>query len=285
MIKLQTNISLLSSSIGIGFGDCITLLGSCFSDNIGSRMRAAGYDVHINPFGTLYNPESVANAVSLLDSDSFFTLDDCVGMGAGAGLVCSFQHHTSFARCTAEDFLENANESLKLARQDWKRSNKVIITLGTSWCFRHLERGVIVSNCLKRPASEYSRELISLDRSSALLKRMVDDHPDKQFIFTVSPIRHLSDGANANQISKSLLLLAENSVIEPGRAEYFPAYEIMMDELRDYRFYAEDMVHPSPLAVSYIWDRFCDFAVPDGDRQRITDNEKLYKRSQHINMH
>lgn len=248
-------------------------------------MRAAGYDVHINPFGTLYNPESVANAVSLLDSDSFFTLDDCVGMGAGAGLVCSFQHHTSFARCAAEDFLENANESLKLARQDWKRSNKVIITLGTSWCFRHLERGVIVSNCLKRPASEYSRELISLDRSSALLKRMVNDHPDKQFIFTVSPIRHLSDGANANQISKSLLLLAENSVIEPGRAEYFPAYEIMMDELRDYRFYAEDMVHPSPLAVSYIWDRFCDFAVPDGDRQRITDNEKLYKRSQHINMH
>ena len=281
MLKLQTKVECGVSPVQLSYSEGVVLLGSCFADNIGARMSDAGFDVCVNPFGTLYNPVSVCNAVERLESGTPFTEADCVEMGAGAGLVCSFHHHTSFARRTSGEFLVTANASLAAAHESWRKAGLVILTLGTAYCFRHLESGQVVSNCLKRPAREFSRERLSIEEVKSLLSGLTARFPDKRFILTVSPIRHMADGAHANQLSKGTLLLAADSVTDGERVVYFPAYEIVMDELRDYRFYAEDMVHPSAQAVDYLWERFCDFALPEGERQTLMDNLKACRCKQH----
>ena len=285
MLKLQTPVVFQPSRVGVTLSDTVMVLGSCFADNIGSRMADYGFNVCVNPFGTLYNPVSLANAVARLENGLPFSEDECVEMGAGAGLICSFSHHTSFARPTREQFLSDANSSLEEAHRFWLEANKVLITLGTSFCYRNLASGEVVANCLKRPAAEFSREMLSLENVSILLDVLVSRHPDKQFIFTVSPVRHLSDGAHANQLSKSTLLLALEKLSWNPDVDYFPAYEIFMDELRDYRFYAEDMSHPSSQAVDYIWERFCDFAVSDSERDTLQKNIKACRQSRHRPLH
>lgn len=285
-MKLQTTVECNRCGSGISYKDKIMVLGSCFADNIGDRLLKAGFDVCVNPFGTLYNPVSVCNSVTRLASGIPFSENECVEMGAKAGLICSFSHHTLMARPTAEEFLEVANASFGKASAFFKGCNKVIITLGTAWIFRHNGTGETVSNCLKRDASEFTRERLSVGSVVMLLERMVSRFPEKEFIFTVSPIRHLKDGAHGNQISKSTLLLALEDVC--GRfdnAGYFPSYEIMMDELRDYRFYAADMVHPSDQAVEYIWERFTDVMLPEGEKEKLLENEKLERQSRHRPLH
>ena len=208
-------------------------------------------------------------------------------MGAGAGLVCSFSHHTSFARPTPEAFLENANAVLETASARWKAASKVLVTLGTAWCWRHEPDGEIVSNCLKRPSGEFTRERLTVGQTATLLLSLVRRHPDKFFIFTVSPIRHLGGGAHDNQVSKAILLLALEEVCAafPDRTAYFPAYEIVLDELRDYRFYAEDMVHPSSQAAEYVFEKFLSFAFSDEERSRLEERRKAFKAAQHRPMH
>ena len=203
-------------------------------------------------------------------------------MGAGAGLICSFYHHTSFARSTQEEFITNANEALQKTRDFFKNCNKVIITLGTSWCYRHIESDRIVSNCLKRPGGEFIRERLSVGQVQAALSEIMSACPEKEFIFTVSPIRHLRDGAHGNQISKASLLLGIEEARESfPNTDYFPSYEIMMDELRDYRFYAEDMFHPTAQAVDYIRERFIGWALPENERALLEEKIAEFKRSQH----
>ena len=287
MIKWQTPVAEGKCPVPLRAGDEIMVLGSCFADETGRRLAECGLDVCVNPFGTLYNPVSVCNSISRLQCGVPFTQEDCVEMGAGAGLVCSFSHHTSFARPTPEAFLANANAVLEVASARWKASNRVLITLGTAWVYRHKESGEVVANCLKRPAGEFSRERLTVPQTAALLKSLVQRYPDKFFVFTVSPIRHLSDGAHGNQVSKSILLLALEEVCAafPDRTVYFPAYEILLDELRDYRFYAEDMVHPSPQAAEYVFGKFLSFAFPDEERSRLEERRKAFKASQHRPMH
>jgi hypothetical protein len=282
-IKLQTPVEAGRSRAGISLKDKIFVLGSCFADNIGGKMLELGFDATVNPFGTLYNPVSVCNSIARLASGIPFTEDDCVRMGAGADLFCSFSHHTSFARRTKEDFLQHANASLEAASRRWKEATKVIITLGTAWIYEYVRSGEVVSNCLKIDAKEFTRRRLTVQNTAALLMNMLAKHPDKEFIFTVSPIRHLKDGAHGNQLSKSTLLLALEDVTGkmPGRCEYFPAYEIVLDELRDYRFYARDLVHPSDLAVDYLWSRFVDFAVPQEELPELEARRKDFLRSQH----
>lgn len=285
MLNFQTPVLVPRSSTPISLGNHLMLLGSCFADDVGRKFKEAGFDVCINPFGTLYNPASISSAIARLADARSFVEEDCVAMGAGSGLICSFHHHTSFARPTVKEFLDNANAALYEAHQRWEKSDRVLLTLGTAWCFRHLPEGEIVSNCLKRPSSEFERVRMSIDEVEAELLSIVRNFPEKRFFLTVSPVRHLADGANGNQLSKSTLLLAIDRLAARGEVDYFPSYEIMMDELRDYRFYAEDMVHPSPVAVKHIWERFCEFALPRDEMQRVIDNEKAFKRSQHRQMH
>ena len=284
-MKLQTPVADEKNIVGISYTDKVMMLGSCFSDNIGRQLMDFGFNVCVNPFGTLYNPISIRQSIELMLSDRMFVKEDSIDMGAGSGLYCSFWHHTSFARSTPEEFVENANAALARARKFFNECNKVIITLGTSWCFRHVDSGRIVSNCLKRPACEFIRERLSSREVTEALKWITDGCPDKEFIFTVSPIRHFKDGAHGNQISKSALLLGIDDTIQglqSPKADYFPAYEIMMDELRDYRFYAEDMCHPSQQAVDYIRERFLNWALPVSEHQKLDENIRAFRRSRHI---
>lgn len=286
MIKLQTPVNDEKCQSGISYSDKIMMLGSCFTDNIGRQLENFGFDVCINPFGTLYNPVSILQSVRRLISEEPFTEEDCIDMGAGSGLICSFSHHTSFARKDRETFLEDACRSLEEARRYFRECNKLIITLGTSWCFRHIERDLIVSNCLKRPAQEFTRKRLSLTETAEALREIVSICRDgcggasKDIIFTVSPIRHFKDGAHGNQISKATLLLGIEEVLSEGCA-YFPAYEIVMDELRDYRFYAEDMCHPSQQTIDYIRERFLDWALAKEERLQLEENIRNYRRSCH----
>lgn len=235
----------------ISKSDKILVLGSCFSTNLGGILKDDGYDVMINPFGTIFNPASISNSVSRLISGEHFTLEDCVEMGAGAGKICSFYHHTSFAREKAEDFLEVANESLDKAREFWAECNKVIITYGTAQVWKH--SGLIVSNCLKRPGYEFTHEMLSVEEVAEYTRNIIAE--GKEYLFTVSPIRHMGEGAHVNTISKSTLHLGLQAGMN-GQCDYFPAYEILLDELRDYRWYAEDLVHPTKDAISEIYSRF-----------------------------
>lgn len=299
MMKLQTPVADAPCKVGISYDDRIMMLGSCFTDNIGKQLADYGFDVCINPFGTLYNPVSILRSVERLISGTPFTAEDCVQIGAGDTRWCSFSHHTSFAREDKEEFLAHANETLKAAREHFLSCSKVIITLGTSWCFRHKESDSVVSNCLKHPASEFFRERLSSAEVTDALRKIVELCCDssagvcpKQFIFTVSPIRHFKDGAHGNQISKSALLLGIDDLLAglPADlnmnpfyfADYFPAYEIVMDELRDYRFYAEDMCHPTQQTVDYIRERFLGWALHADESPRLQEKIREYRRSCHI---
>lgn len=295
MLKLQTPVTDLECKVGISYKDRIMMLGSCFSDSIGRQLADFGFEVCVNPFGTLYNPVSILQSIEMLAGSRMFGIEDCVQIGAGDGRWCSFSHHTSFARASEEEFLADANEALAAARERFVSCNKIIITLGTAWCFRNIASGAVVSNCLKRPAAEFVRERLSSAEVTETLRRIAELCPGKQFIFTVSPIRHFKDGAHGNQISKSALLLGIDDFLcgcpvdlsmDPFYpADYFPAYEIMMDELRDYRFYAEDMCHPSQQAVDYIRERFLDWALPSSERQALEENIRRFRHSQHRSSH
>lgn len=294
-MKLQTPVTDERCSVSISYDDRIMMLGSCFSENIGRQLADFGFDVCINPFGTLYNPVSILHSIEMLLGEGHFTEEDAVDVGAGSGLVCSFSHHTSFACRDTGEFLAKSNTALDKAREYFRSCNKVIITLGTSWCFRHNASGRIVSNCLKRPAAEFTRERLTVGEAAGYLARIRQlcdkaaeergGFAEKQFIYTVSPIRHFKDGAHGNQLSKSTLLLAVDTITDEGKIEYFPAYEIVMDELRDYRFYAEDMFHPSLQTTDYIRERFLTWALPKSEHSRLEENIRAFRRSQHISKH
>lgn len=291
MLKLQTPVADSPCKVGISYDDKIMMLGSCFSDSIGRQLSDFGFDVCVNPFGTLYNPVSILQSIELLAGNRNFSPSDSIQIGAGDERWCSFSHHTSFARDTREEFVADANRALAQARNHFAGCTKVIITLGTAWCFRNVASGRIVSNCLKRQASEFVRERLSASEVTEVLHRVAELCQGRQLIFTVSPIRHFKDGAHGNQISKSALLLGIDDFLcgcpvdlsmDPHYpADYFPAYEIMMDELRDYRFYAEDMCHPSQQAVDYIRERFLSWALPADEHQRLEENIRAFKRASH----
>ena len=300
MLKLQTPVTDQPCKVGISYEDRILMLGSCFSDNIGRQLADLGFDVCVNPFGTLYNPVSILQSMEMLAGSRLFGPEDCIQIGAGDERWCSFSHHTSFARADKEEFLENANATLQEARDFFASCDKIIITLGTSWCFRHIGTGHIVSNCLKHPAAEFVRERLSASEVTEALRQIADlcgifspavGIKPKQMIFTVSPIRHFKDGAHGNQISKSALLLGiddflcslpvDLSMNPHYPADYFPSYEIVMDELRDYRFYAEDMCHPSSQTVGYIRDRFLSWALPPSEKPLLEENIRAFKASSH----
>lgn len=244
------------------------MTGSCFSTEVGTLMKENGYDVVLNPFGILFNPASIASSLERLESGAEFTRDDVVrrvdDASRGVFSYVSFHHHGSAGRATPEEFLRDANATLRQASAEFREADTVVLTLGTAWVFRHREKGFVVANCHKVPAREFDRVFLSEEDIVSLLSPVVGRHPDKRWIFTVSPVRHLADGAHANQLSKSTLLLAVDKLqrLYPDSTGYFPAYEIMLDDLRDRSWYAADGVHPGPEAVRIIYNSFIEKYKP-----------------------
>ena len=277
---LQTEIKIQPMEQTIAYGDGLLFLGSCFADEVGALCRGLGFDAMVNPFGVLYNSASIAQSMERLDTGQAFEHDDVIVVGENQ--YCTFSHNTSFWSSSETALLEQTNRSLAEAHVHFMASKWVVISLGTSWVFKNKVSGKVVSNCHKLPANQFDRQFLSVERSSQYLAEIVQRHPEKQFVFTVSPLRHLKDGLHENQLSKAALLLAVDKVcMTYDNAHYFPAYEILLDELRDYRFYKEDMVHPTEQAVRYIWERFTDFAIDPKERSAMKAAAELKQMLQH----
>ncbi len=284
-MKLYTSVDIAPSSKKIAYNDKILLLGSCFADNIGAKFGEHYFQTTVNPFGTLYNPASIRRSIdlSLSRNNKHYMLQH-------NGLWHSMMHHGSFSHPDKDVLLARCEESQTLLRTALRDATTIIVTFGTSWVYRmdHM----VVANCHKMPAEQFNRHCMSAAEIIESWLPLLDQIPNKHWIFTVSPIRHIKDGLHANHLSKANLLQAIDVLIANARDlnptstySYFPAYEIMLDELRDYRFYAEDMVHPSQVAVDYIWQRFVDTYMTADTKNEMRTLHQLWCDRHHTLLH
>jgi hypothetical protein len=260
MDKFRTPVTIPGSALKIGYNTPCMLIGSCFSDYIGKLMLQHKWPVLLNPFGTLFNPLSIADALEKLASAQFTSMDD---LRFHNGLWFSFSHYTGFSHPDREICLNTINRSETEASEWLKKCRVLIITFGSAWCYQIKETGLIAANCHKIPSSAFNHILAQPDmiikRYEGLIGMLQNRFPNLHIIFTVSPVRHWKDGAVNNQLSKSVLHWSIHEIMKVcAHTEYFPSYELFMDELRDYRFYATDMLHPSEQGTQYVWERFCD---------------------------
>lgn len=278
-MKWSTPIYIAPSEWHIRYEDKVLMLGSCFADNVAAKMGEYYFQVTANPFGTLYNPVSIANALMLHE------VPELVEYG---GLWHSMYHHGECSAADKETAAARCGESIRVLQTALREANVVIVTFGTAWVYER--DGQVVANCHKMPADRFARRRLGVEEVVSVWLPIVEAYPDKRFIFTVSPIRHIKDGLHENQLSKGTLLLAVEQIVSAhsggaGRACYFPSYEIMVDELRDYRFYADDMVHPTPLAINYIWERFVETYMTQDTQQEMRALHQLYCDRHHTLLH
>ena len=258
----------------------LLFLGSCFAAEMGARMEQRRFPVSVNPFGVLYNPASIALALDRLNSGTHFTDNDII---CSQGRYATLWHQHLLSRPDPQTFLDSANGNLEHGARLFQEAKGIIISLGTSWAYRHKTRNMIAANCHKLPADQFDRLFLTPRESADLLAPWIAATPEKQWVVTLSPIRHWKEGAHGNQLSKAALLLAiEQLCSQFSNLYYFPAYEIVMDELRDYRFYASDMIHLSASAIDYIWEQFCTHAIDSKCYHTIKEEEKRIKREGHI---
>jgi hypothetical protein len=266
MPELSTRIVISKPSFSIDYYSKILLMGSCFTENIGKQLELLKFNVEYNPFGVVYNPISLSKQIHLLLEKESFNKDD---LDYYNELWYSFAHYTLFSDTDPDKCLQKINKRFKEGKAFIRDANVIFLTLGTSFVYEHLESGEVVANCHKIPAKNFNRFFSSVENTAQYLKAAINDikkiNPTVQFVFTVSPIRHWKDGAIENQRSKAALLLAIAQLqAELGNINYFPVYEYFIDELRDYRYYANDMLHPSSLAIDLVWKRFSEtFLTPD----------------------
>ena len=259
-MKLNTPVEIKPLEGRLTYRDSILFVGSCFADEIGRRCTERYFDTRVNPFGVLFNPCSISDCLGLLEGYGInaeqcsFIPEDVIETSGG---FCSFHHHGSMARPTAQEFLDNANKVLADASDFYYREGWVVVTLGTAFIYTDKESGNVVANCHKLPADRFERTMISADQVYNALSQYVAARP------------------------ATLHLGIEKLVNRYPNAHYFPAYEILMDELRDYRFYADDMMHPSAQAADYIFERFMDFVLADSDRPLLAEAEKVRGMMQH----
>lgn len=272
-MEWQTKVHIAPAGRKIVYADRILSLGSCFADSVAAKMREYYLRVVSNPFGTLYNPLSLAQMIQG-DGEQNLVFHD--------GLYHSLEHHSSFSFEDKDEALRTISYGEWVMRDVWKASTVVLVTFGTAWVYEY--EGRVVANCHKLPASFFTRRRLTVDEIVEAWTPVLEAYRDKHFIFTVSPIRHLKDGLHENQVSKAALFLAVEQLTARG-ADYFPSYEIVQDELRDYRFYAEDMVHPSPAAVSYIWERFVETYMDAATVQEMQKLHRFYLDKNHRLLH
>lgn len=265
----------------------VVLIGSCFTDYMGERMRFCRWKAFPNPAGTLYNPSSIANILKIASAwDNIFDIIDD-SLAQRERLWVSWLSDSGCSAYRKSETKESLFDRLSSLHGMLKEAKCLIVTFGTAWIYELRERpGYIVSNCHKFPADTFIRRRLSVSEIAEewkeLISRLNDFNPELRIIFTVSPVRHLKDGFEGNCSSKAILHLAcEEICRDCENAEYFPAFEIMNDDLRDYRFYGADMVHPSEIAVDYIWQKFQDRYLSEASRALLAEGEKVTKRLRH----
>lgn len=260
-MQFTTKIPVQKSSFPIDYDSKIMLLGSCFAENMGNKFDYFKFQSITNPFGIIFNAVSLEKLIRRAIENRTFTENDIFFHN---DLWHCYEVHSELSNPDKELFLSNLNSILTSAYQHISSLTHCIITLGTSWVYRNIETNEIVANCHKVPQKQFTKELLSINQTEESLQNIVglinSVNPNCNFVFTVSPVRHIKDGFTENTLSKAHLIAAIHKTIthHPSPITYFPAFEIMMDELRDYRFYAEDMLHPNQTAIDYIWKQFLE---------------------------
>ena len=282
-MEFRTTVSVEPFKEKISYNSKIMFIGSCFATNIGGRMNDLLFPTLINPFGVLYNPFSISQSINNLLANHLFTEEQLFNH---SGLWGSFYHHSSFSSPSKETCLSNINHSLTKGRSFIIEADFLVITLGTTWTYQYRKTRNVVANCHKFPAKDFDRIPMTEDEVMQMLGvaiiKLREKNPTLKVILTVSPIRHWKDGAVNNMVSKATLIMAAQKMsLSLHDCYYFPAFEIMMDDLRDYRFYAEDMIHPSSVAVDYIFEKFVGAAVDPEAVKLIPEIEKLIKAANH----
>jgi hypothetical protein len=267
----------------VDYSSKVMFVGSCFSDNIGQKLEKAKIPCQRNPFGVLYNPASVSSAISSMIENKAFVADDLVFFNEK---WISFSHHGIFSGTDKDEVLAKINNTINSANAFLRNASVLFVTFGTAWVYELLKTKKIVANCHKVPAKEFKHFLLQTDEIVAnyeqLLKKIREFNPHLEVVFTVSPVRHWKDGAVNNQLSKSTLFVAVHKLVEKYEfAHYFPSYEILMDDLRDYRFYADDLFHPNQMAIDYIWEKFCTTYFDNNTIDTLKKIEKLQKNIDH----
>lgn len=284
-MKLQTHIPFEKAGNQIDYSSHTFLLGSCFVENIENKLDYFKFRTLQNPFGILFHPLAIENLIQKAVSKQNYTEQDI--FYKNERWLC-FDAHSDLSDLSKEILLQKLNDALLKTRQQLNKSSHIIITLGTAWVYRNLASNKIVANCHKVPQKEFSKELLSNNEITQSLGRIIESiksiNPKVQLIFTISPVRHLKDGFVENQQSKAYLITALQALLGVSvgaNGLYFPSYELMMDELRDYRFYKADMVHPNQLAIDYIWEKFKYVWISEEIYQIMNEVETIQKGLNH----
>ncbi|MDR0427825.1 MAG: GSCFA domain-containing protein [Dysgonamonadaceae bacterium] len=282
-MQFRTEVVIPSSDFKLSHQNKIMMIGSCFVENISAKLQNAGFDININPFGIMYNPISVLITLNeLLNKKRYFSKD----LFLHQGLYHSFSHHSRFSGSNPEAVIENINNQIDQSSRFLFHADYLFITWGTANVYFRLSDKNPVANCHKLPAKEFiHKRLTSTEITTPwqiFLNQLKEINPKLKIIFTISPIRHWKDGATENQISKSVLFVALDTLIQANEdVYYFPSYEIIMDDLRDYRFYAEDMLHPNYQAIDYIWEKFGNTYFNDETKEIIAEWTSIQQALQH----
>lgn len=279
----QTKVKLSKSPDPITLDDRILTLGSCFAVNIGSKLEDNKFKASTNPFGTLFNPVST---FKLVNQAALKDIIESMGIVESRGVFHHYDLHSGQSNTSKQELLERANKQMKKISEQLSDTSVLIYTFGTAIVYELLETGEIVANCHKVPAREFNRRFLGIEEIVHAFKINYDlvksINNNARFILTVSPVRHQKESFEQNNVSKSILRIAcEKIRTEFGQVDYFPAFEIMMDELRDYRFYAEDMLHPNQVAIDHIWHKFMDVYFDEVTRTFISGWQKIRKSMAH----
>ena len=255
-LSFRTPIKIKPEENKIDFKSKIILFGSCFSENIGNKFRYFKFDEITNPYGVLFNPVAIENAINDCIHCKTYTKKDLFFQNEQWH---SYNHHSDFSSMDVNHILSKINGNIQEIHQQLQNTTHLIITLGTAWVYQHIKTDKIVANCHKVPQKEFHKKLLSVNdirkKLTSIKNNIFSLNPSINIIFTVSPVRHLKDGMVENSISKAHLLTAIHDTLDKN-TNYFPSYEIVLDDLRDYRFYEKDMVHPNETAIEYIWNIF-----------------------------
>jgi lysophospholipase L1-like esterase len=279
----RTIVPFQPSKIQISHNEHLLLIGSCFSEHIAARLTANKFQVNKNPFGILYHPLAIANSLEEIIANKNYTEQDLVLHNE---LWQSWNHHSSFSGLDKKEVLLSINSQIESAHLHLKKAKHLVITLGSAWGYRIKTNGQLVANCHKFPNAHFNKTLITSEeitsRFTELIASLRTSNPSINVIFTISPVRHLRDGFRENQWSKSVLQIAVQQLQQKDNSlNYFPAYELIIDDLRDYRFYNDDMVHPNTLAIDYVWDRFCNTYFNQGTKDLNVQIDKLVSACAH----
>lgn len=283
-MKLHTKIELKKKQESfIDYNSKILLLGSCFSENIGTKLDYFKFQNLQNPFGILFHPIAIENLVKNTVNKKEYTEKDLIENNA---IFHSFDAHSCLSSVEKLSILNNLNSAILKTHNYIKKVSHVIITLGTSWIYKHIETDKIVANCHKIPQKRFSKELLTIHKIIESLNRTIQYinsiNKNATIVFTISPVRHLKDGFVENTQSKAHLITGVHKVISQQKnAHYFPSYEIMMDELRDYRFYKPDMIHPNQVAIDYIWEKFLNTWFLEANFATMMQVDNIQKGLQH----